>query len=132
MNDKGDFMKQELPTVFLEAFESIQGFPVFTTVDHDHKPNSVYVGCYKLSGTKIVVANNKFYKTAENVLKGGYGSFLFLTKDRIAFQVKGVIENHTSGSLYDEMKQWLDPKYPGYSAVVLTIDEIYNGREKLK
>lgn len=124
-------MTGKMPEIFLKNWEKIAWPAIFTTVDKNKKPNAVYVGCFKLSENKIVIANNKFYKTAENVNNGSYGAFLFITQERIAYQVKGPLKNYKSGPIYDEMKQWLDPKYPGYSAVVLTIEEIYSGREKI-
>ena len=125
-------MKKSMPQIFLQSWEEMHGPAVFTTVgSKDDKPNSVYVGCFKLRDDKIIVVNNKFYKTAENIKNEGYGTFLFITQAGISYQVKGLLKNYTEGLIYDDMKQWLNPKYPGYSAVVLSIEEIYSGRDKI-
>ena len=124
-------MNKSFPEDFLQGFAEIDCPAVFATVDKKGIPNVIYVGCFRLSNHKIIIANNKFYKTKENILNGSYGAFLFITKDRKSYQIKGQIENHTTGEEYEDMKKWLDPKYPGYSAVVLSIEEIYHGGEKL-
>jgi predicted pyridoxine 5'-phosphate oxidase superfamily flavin-nucleotide-binding protein len=105
---------------------------VFSTVDKKGNPNSIYVTCAKLNDNKIVIADNKFQKTRQNLLNGSSGSFLFITKEGKSFQIKGTLEYQKSGKLYDEMKQgWLAPKYPGNAATVLHVEEVYSGAEKL-
>ena len=54
-----------------------------------------------------------------------------MTKDGKAFQAKGTIEYHKNGEIYDHMKGWLDPKFPGHAATVLNVKEVYSGAEKL-
>ena len=124
-------MGKSISQAFLKNWEEIYGPAVFSTVDKEGRPNAVYIGCFKLFNNKIIIANNKFHKTHKNILDGSYGSFLFIMKDGKSCQVKGDVENHTEGEMYKNMKKWLDPKYPGYSAVVLNIEEIYSGSEKL-
>jgi uncharacterized protein len=125
-------MEKSKPQAFLESWEELQGPAIFATVDKEGSPNVVYVGCFKLiNNSRIVIANNKFHKTQKNIHNGSYGSFLFITKDGKSYQVKGKVKNHTEGKIYEGMKGWLDPKYPGHSAVVLDIEEIYSGSEKL-
>jgi hypothetical protein len=53
---------------------------IFTTVDKNGMPNAIYVGCVsKFSEDTIVVANNRFFKTQENILSGSKGSILFMS-----------------------------------------------------
>ena len=80
---------------------------------------------------KIVIANNSMSKTLENIENGCKASLLYIAPEREAYQVKGSIENHPSGPVYDSMKSWLNPDYPGRSAVLLTIEEVYYGPNKV-
>ena len=125
-------MNKAIPQDFLDAWEDMVIPAVFTTVDTNGIPNSVYVGCFKLlDNQQIVIANNKFHKTQENILNGSSGSFLFITNKRVSYQVKGNITYYTNGKIYDDMKKWLEPKYPGYGAAVLNIEKIYSGKRGL-
>lgn len=78
------------------------------------------------------MANNKLHKTLENIKTGTKASILYITKGKKAFQVKGSLDYLTEGDIYDDMKNnWLDKKYPGHGAVVLTVEEVYSGAEQL-
>jgi predicted pyridoxine 5'-phosphate oxidase superfamily flavin-nucleotide-binding protein len=47
------------------------GSIIFTTVDEKGTPNSIYVTCVnKISPDKIVIEDNKFHKTRENISAG--------------------------------------------------------------
>ena len=70
-------------------------------------------------------------KTLENIENGSKASLLYITPEREAFQIKGSIENHPSGLVYDDMKSWLKPNYPGRSAILLHIEEAYYVATKL-
>ena len=122
-----------MPDTVSEALDDREGPAVFTTVSETGSPNSVYVGLvHNPSGDKIVLADNYFHKTRENIRPGSKGSFLFITKERKAYQVKGTIIRETSGEIYDDMKNnWLDAKYPGHAAVVLNVEEVFCGAEQL-
>ncbi len=65
------------------------------------------------------------------IQNGSYGSILFITEDHKSFQIKGTISYHTTGKVYDEMKGWLDPKYPGHAAAVLEVEKVYQGADRL-
>ena len=122
----------KLPAQVISSWEEREGPCVFTTVDESNIPNAVYVTCVQMYGEgAFVIADNKFSKTKKNILEGSKGSLLLITKDSKAFQIKGNIEYQTNGDAYDDMKQWLDPKYPGHGATVLHIKEIYSGAEKI-
>ena len=121
-----------LPEVVSTGWENHEGAAVLTTVDGQGLPNSVYVGCVKIyDEQRIVVADNYFNKTRENILSGSKGAFLFITKEGKAYQVKGSIEYQTSGEIYDDMKKWNDSAHPGVAATILHVDEVYSGAEKL-
>jgi uncharacterized protein len=122
-----------LPEIVSEALDNREGPAVFTTVSEEGIPNSVYVGLvHKLNRGKLVVADNYFHKTRENILSGSKGSLLFITKEGKAFQVKGTVVRETRGEVFDDMKNnWLDAKYPGHAAVVLNVEEVFSGAEQL-
>lgn len=122
-----------LPEKVLQEWETREGPFVLTTVDSNGIPNSIYVTCVnKTADGQIVVADNKMHKTQANIMAGSPVSLLFLTKERKAFQLKGSASYQTSGKLFEEMKTgWLDKKYPGRAAVVIDIEEVYSGAEKL-
>lgn len=123
----------KLPEIAVKAWDEHEGPVVFTTVDKKGTPNTIYVSCVQRIGDdKIVVANNKMHKTLENIKAGTKAGILYITKDKKAFQVKGSLTYFTDGDIYDDMKNnWLDKKYPGHGAVVLTIEAVYSGAEKL-
>ena len=79
----------------------------------------------------IVIADNYFGKTRKNILAGSKGSLLYITKDGKAFQIKGDIEYHQEGEIFDDMKKWNPTKHPGHAAAVLKVKEVYSGSEKL-
>ena len=122
-----------LPENVSKAWDNHEGPVVFSTADRNGTPNAIYATCVKkINEEKLVVADNYFNKTRANILAGSKGSILFITKDGKAFQVKGSIDYERKGEIYDDMKKkWLDPKMPGNAAVVLNIQEVYCGAEKL-
>ena len=121
-----------LPEGFQKAWEDREPRMIFTTVDSQGEPNSVWVLCVKLMDDKrIQIANNFFNKTLENILAGSRGSLLMIAPEREAYQIKGNLEYHTEGPAYQEMKDWLDPKFAGVGTVVLNIESIYYGAEKV-
>ena len=121
-----------LPEAVRQAWDDREGPVVLTTVDTDGLPNSIYATCVgRFSEVQWVVADNYFQKTRANLLSGSRGSILFMTKEGKAFQSKGTLEYHKTGEIYDHMKGWLDPKFPGHAAAVLNVEEVYSGAEKL-
>jgi predicted pyridoxine 5'-phosphate oxidase superfamily flavin-nucleotide-binding protein len=122
-----------LPEKAREAWEKREGPTVFTTVDREGVPNTIYVTCVHLFGDdRIVVANNKFSKTLANIQNGCRGTILYITADKKAYQLKGDVTYQTDGDIYEDMKKgWLAEKYPGHGAAVLTIAEVYHGAKRL-
>jgi uncharacterized protein len=123
----------ELPENARTAWENREGPVVLTTVDPDGKPNSIYVTCVKkISDSQIVVADNKMSKTQANIKTGSPATILYITKEKKSFQLKGSVTYLTEGDIYDDMKNgWLDKKYPGHAAVVIQVEDVYSGAEKL-
>jgi predicted pyridoxine 5'-phosphate oxidase superfamily flavin-nucleotide-binding protein len=121
-----------LPVTASEAWENREGPIVFTTVDDRGKPNAIYATCvHKFSEDTLVVADNYFNKTRANILSGSKGSLLFITKEGKSFQVKGSIEYHTQGPVFDDMKSWNPTKHPGHAAAAIKVEQVFSGGEQL-
>lgn len=115
-----------------QAWENREGPAIFATVDAAKMPNAIYVGEIRyVPGEGFIVADNYFSKTRANIQGGTRGAILFLTKERKSFQVKGTLTYHTSGSIFENMRSWHDPKYPGVAATLLRVEEAYSGAENL-
>ena len=120
------------PESVRKAWENRKGPLIFTTVDPNGIPNSVYVGAVsKQDDGTIIIADNYFDKTRRNILSGSKGSLLFITEQGKSFQMKGDIGYHTEGPLFENMKNWNSPKHPGHAAVAFKVTEVYTGAEKL-
>jgi predicted pyridoxine 5'-phosphate oxidase superfamily flavin-nucleotide-binding protein len=121
-----------LPESVIEAWENREGPIVFTTIDTEGNPNAIYATCVrKFSADTLVVADNFFSKTRANILAGSRGSLLFITKDKKSYQVKGSIEYHTVGQIYDDMKTWNPDRLPGHAAAALRVEHVFSGAEQL-
>jgi len=118
--------------ILKEAWDRHEGAVVFSTTDAHGVPNAIYVTCVKLlDDGRIVVADNYFDKTRNNIKGGSKGSALFITKEQKSYQAKGTLEYLTSGPIYEDMRNWVDQKHPRVAAVVLRVDELYSGSERL-
>jgi predicted pyridoxine 5'-phosphate oxidase superfamily flavin-nucleotide-binding protein len=121
-----------LPEAVSKAWEKREGPVVLTTVDAAGNPNAIYVTCVsKYSDDTMVVADNFFNKTRANILAGSTGSLLFITKEGQSFQIKGTIEYHTEGVVFEDMKQWNPAKLPGHAAAALKVQHVFCGAEEL-
>ena len=121
-----------IPENVLREWEDREGPIVFSTVDTDGTPNAIYATCVSLPDSEtIVIADNFFDKTRKNILSGSKASILFINKEKKSFQIKGNIEYHKTGEVFDDMKKWNPEKLPGHAAVAIKVKEIYSGSEKL-
>ncbi len=121
-----------LPEKVSKAWEDREGPIILSTVNKDGTPNAIYATCVsKFSEDTIVVANNYFSKTLENILAGSKRSILFITKEKKSYQIKGRIEYHKEGVIFEDMKKWNPEKHPGHAAAALKVEEVYSGAEKL-
>ena len=121
-----------LPEEASKAWEERKGPIIFTTVDKNKTPNAIYATCVnKFDEDTIVIADNFFDKTRNNILAGSKGSILFITNEGKAFQVKGTIEYHKEGDIFEDMKTWNPKQHPGYAAAALRVEEVYSGAKKL-
>ncbi len=121
-----------LPEKASEAWDNRKGPVIFSTVNKEGKPNAIYATCVsKFSEDTLVVANNYFSKTLENIRAGSKGSILFMTEGGTAYQVKGSIEYHEDGPIFEDMKTWNPTRHPGHAAAALKVEEVYTGAKQL-
>lgn len=121
-----------IPDSVRAAWADHDGPIVLTTVDASGVPNSIYATCVReYDAATMVVADNYFQKTRANILAGSRGALLFLTKAGRSYQLKGRLEYHTAGPVFDAMKTWNSPKHPGVAAAALRVEEVYSGAERL-
>lgn len=121
-----------LPKEVCEAWDNRDNVVILTTVDRDGTANSIYATCAGMYRDKyIVVADNYFDKTRKNILEGSDGLVLFITKDKKAYQIKGTLEYHRDGELFDFMKTWNPEQHPGHAAAVLVPDKVYSGAKRI-
>jgi len=121
-----------LPEKVSKAWEDRKGPVIFATVDEEGVPNAIYATCVnKFNEDTLVIADNFFDKTRKNIFAGTRGSILFITTEDEAFQVKGTVEYHKEGPVFDDMKTWNPKQHPGHAAAALKIEEVYSGSKKL-
>ena len=122
-----------LPEIVNQAWEQREGPVVLATVDAEGVPNAIYATCVsRYSEDTFVVADNFFHKTKSNILNGSHGTLLFITKKGKAYQLKGTFEYHTSGAIFDDMKQWNPERLPGHAAAALNVEAVFSGAEQLQ
>ena len=121
-----------LPQEIVDAWKNREDAVVLTTVGKDGVANSIYATCVGLfDNLKIVIADNFFDKTRSNILSGSSGVVLFITKEGKSYQVKGDLEYHREGAVFDFMKEWNPEKLPGHAAAALVPNVVYSGSEKV-
>ena len=116
-----------------EAWENREGPIVLVTCNAEGLPNAIYATCVgKYDDTTLVVADNYFNKTKENILGANkQAAILFITKERKAYQTKGSLEYHCEGPIYDFMKSWNPEKHPGNAAAALKVSSAFSGAKQL-
>lgn len=116
-----------------QAWENREGPVVFVTVSADGIPNAIYATCVgKYDDSTLVVADNYFNKTRENILGANHqGCILFTAKGGKTCQIKGTLEYHREGPVYDFMKSWNPKKHPGNAAVALKVTSAFSGAAQL-
>jgi uncharacterized protein len=105
---------------------------VLTTVSAKGIPNSIYVTQVALFGdNKVLVANNKFKKTLENIEVCKEATVLFITKETKSYQLKGSVSYKTEGDEFNDMKKWNRADLPGYGVAIVEVKEVFSGAEKI-
>ncbi len=121
-----------LPELVSKAWEDRQGPVVLSTVNKDGIANAIYANSVsKYSEELIVIADNYFSKTKENIQSGSKGSILFITSEKKSYQIKGSIAYLKEGAVFDDMKTWNPTRHPGHAAAAIQVEEVYSGAKKL-
>lgn len=121
-----------LPEIVQRGFKGREGPVGLATVDPSGIPNAIYASCVSLfDSNTLVIADNYLSKTRSNIEAGSKGSVLFITKEGKSYQVKGRVEYHRDGEVFEDMKRWNPPQLPGHAAVALKVEEVYTGAERL-
>ncbi len=121
-----------IPKEVREAWDAKEVPAVLTTISKEGIPNTIYATCVSLFGeNKILIANNKFQKTYENIMGCDKATFLFITREKKAYQLKGAITYKTEGAEFDDMKKWNRPDLAGKGVAIINVQEIYSGAKKI-
>ena len=124
-----------IPEEVKVAIEKTMPYCIATS-DSNGVANIVYVTFLKyFDESTVVIADNKFAKTFDNLKENGNISFVVMDSDtKKAFQLKGKVEYYTEGEKYQFVSDWVHSKRPDINtkgAVYLKIEEIYFGSEKI-
>jgi predicted pyridoxine 5'-phosphate oxidase superfamily flavin-nucleotide-binding protein len=121
----------QLPDAVKKAITKQDIFPVATS-NQDCIPNVVYIKYLKLvDDDTILIADNYLKKTRDNILSNGKITFAVRDEEKGSFQIKGTAERLTEGAMFDEVQKWVPDKLPRVAAVIMHIEEIYNGAEQI-
>ena len=121
----------QLPDAVKKAITKQDIFPVATS-NQDCIPNVVYIKYLKLvDDDTILIADNYLKKTRDDILSNGKITFAVRDEQKGSFQIKGTAERLTEGDMLDEVQKWVPDKLPRVAAVIMHIEEIYNGAEQI-
>jgi uncharacterized protein len=119
----------KIPENVKEAIAKQEIFPIATS-SPGAVPNVAYVKYLKvIDDHKILIGDNYFHKTRDNIISNGKLAFVVLDEKKGSFQLKGTAKRLTEGDLYDHVQSWVAEKLPRAAAVVMEVEEIYNGAE---
>ncbi|MFA5240085.1 MAG: pyridoxamine 5'-phosphate oxidase family protein [Phycisphaerae bacterium] len=121
----------KLPSAVKEAITKQDVFPVATS-NQDCMPNLIYIGYLKVVDDEtVLIADNYLKKTRDNILSNGKISFVVRDEKKGSYQIKGTAERLTEGPLFDEVQKWVSDDHPKVAAIVMHVEEIYNGAEQI-
>lgn len=121
-----------IPKLVCNAWDDRIKEVVFSTVDHNGVPNSIYVrSVSKYNESLIVIADNYFNKTRKNILEGSKASVLFITNEGKSYQLKGSVQYLLNGEIFEDMKKWNPSRFPGHAAACLEVEEVFSGSERI-
>ena len=121
----------QLPETVKKAISEQEIFPVATS-NQDRIPNVVYIKYLKIIDDQtVLIADNFLNKTRDNILSNGKIAFAVRDEEKGSFQIKGTAERLTEGDMFDEVQKWVPDKLPRVAAIVMNIEEIYNGAERI-
>lgn len=122
----------KIPKKIVEDWNGKQDPVVLTTISKHGIPNSIYATCVALfEDNTVLVANNKFKKTFENIQDCNNATILFITNNKKSYQLKGSIKYETQGKAFEDMKKWNRADLPGYGVAIIEVEEIFSGADKV-
>jgi len=123
-----------IPERIRQAWNDHEGPMVFATSNEQGEPNAVYVMSINLFGDDaVLIADNKFDKTRQNILTGGAkGSVLFLCPENMAYQIKGRLEYHTEGEVFQAMLAMTPDHFARNAAVLMRVEACFCGAEEVE
>jgi len=121
-----------MPNEVIQAWDDREGPIILTTINDEDVPNAIYASCVsKYDNETIIIADNYFKKTKENILNNRHASILFITNKGKSYQIKGEINYFTDGEYFEDMKLWNPTKHPGHAAAVLKVEQVFSGSKQL-
>ena len=121
----------QLPEAVKKAISTQNVFPV-ATCNQNQIPNVAYIKHLKvIDDQTVLIADNFLNKTRDNILSNGKIAFAVRDEEKGSFQIKGTAERLTEGAMFDEVQKWVPDKLPRVAAIVMNIEEIYNGAERI-
>lgn len=121
----------KIPKKVMESMDKAEVY-VLATSSKEGLSNVVYIGYMKaLDDETVLIADNKMVKTLENILENPKASFTFRDEDVGSYQIKGSVEYHTDDEYHEDVKNWCKPHLARKGAVVMNVEEVYNGAKKL-
>ncbi len=111
------------------VLEQTKVIPV-ATASRDGMPNVVPMTFVKaLDDATVLIADNYMDKGARNLEENPHVSIcVWNLETKQAYQIRGAVEIHRSGSVYDEMVAWVKeskPDAPAKAAVVMTVTNVF-------
>ena len=121
----------KLPEAVKKAITKQDIFPVATS-NQDCIPNVVYIKYLKfIDDETILIADNYLKKTRDNILSNGKIAFAVRDEEKGSYQIKGTAKRLVEGNMFDEVQKWVPDKLPRGAAIIMHIEEIYNGAERI-
>ena len=111
------------------VLEQTKVIPV-ATASGDGMPNVVPMTFVKaLDDAAVLIADNYMDKGARNLEENPQVAIcVWDLETKQAYQIRGAVEIHRSGSVYDEMVAWVKeskPDAPAKAAVVMTVTNVF-------
>ncbi len=124
-------LPQEVKDAIEVAINKQEAFPV-ATASNDSVANVAYITYLKpIDDETILIADNFLNKTRDNILANSNVSFAVLDEAKGSYQVKGKAKRLTEGEMFDHVQEWVVDELPREAAIVMTVEEVYNGANKL-
>ena len=121
----------QLPKAVKDAIDNQDVFPV-ATCSQDGTPNVAYIKFLKvIDDETVLIADNYLNKTRDNILNNPKIAFVVRDEEKGSFQIKGAAKRLIDGPMYGEVQKWVPEKFPKVAAVVLYVEQVYNGAEQL-